>query len=241
MRLIGMHIRRLFVVALFVLILTGLNGVVEKEEVLSIKLVLEENVLLMDGEPLLEGVIDYALTSLDNQSKHLLVLHEERSQYVDEESYLHGIEDGHRFGGYLRFYELVDETTSTTSKNGQCGVQLIYESDFTSVNPWCIDAGHMDDNGDVDIFVGAYRATRVYDYDRRPFLFEWSKSKLKRVWTGSYLNMRTFYEAGFEDYDEDGFAELYAIQPDDEHGFSKYFYKKGPFTYYLIGEKPLQQ
>lgn len=195
----------------------------------AFKIYKQEETIYCNNKVLIENVVDYTLTSLDNQKQHLLVLHYDRSSNRDEVGYEKAIQEKHNIGGYLRFYELSTQSNKLEAK-------LIYENDFTLINPWCIEAGNMDCDGYLDIFVGAYRATEVYEADRRPFMFEWKNDQLERFWTGSYLNLRTFYEAGFEDMNQDGFDELYAIQPNKEGGLTKFYYKKGTFTFIQVGE-----
>lgn len=192
------------------------------------------------NEPILHDVVDYDLVSLDGETQHLLVLHGERSTEVDMDGYDNALEAGHNVGGYLRFYEVTnDDCNSSNILPGNIAeefqLEQFYESDFTLVNPWCIDAGDMDGDGCQDIFIGAYRATEFYEADRRPYLLEWNGDYLKRKWTGSYLNMKTYYEAGFEDMDGDGLDELYAIQPSGDGSIAKYFYRFGYFSFDQVG------
>lgn len=182
---------------------------------------------------LLEGLVDYELFSLDGDHQHLLVIHDERSDTVDEAGYKQAIKEGHRVGGILRFYELI-------ASKGEIRLNQIYENDFTLVNPWCISAGHMEEDDNPEIFIGAYRATNYYKADRRPYLLEWRGDYLKRRWTGSYLNMKTFYEAGFEDMDGDGYDELYAIQSNEQEGLSKYYYRWGYFSFDMVGSGAIE-
>lgn len=229
---IGMTIKYIVSLVLAAFLLMELtNSIENRSEDNAYVIELNGDALYINDDVIVEDVIDYVLTSLDGMGQHLLVIHGERSDYSDDEGYENAVSEGHIIGGMLRFYELTIEL-----EDNHVIAEEIYENDFTRVNPWCIDAGHMDDNGHLDVFIGAFRATRVYEPDRRPFFFEWTESKLKRIWTGSYLNMRTFYEAGLEDVDGDGIEELYAIQPNDEDGLSKYIYSKGSFTYYLKDE-----
>lgn len=82
--------------------------------------------------------------------------------------------------------------------------------DFEIVGPWCVAVGQMDDNPDIEVFVGAYRATRYFSECSRPYLFSWDskQQKLLRLWTGSYFDAPIFLNASMEDINGDGKQEI---------------------------------
>lgn len=97
--------------------------------------------------------------------------------------------------------------------------------DFREVGPWCVAIGQMDDKEDIEVFVGAYRATRYYPDEPRPYLFSWDfeNRKLLRLWTGSYLNAPVFLDAGFEDINGDGKEELWLDEIALDKGVKKHY------------------
>ena len=82
--------------------------------------------------------------------------------------------------------------------------------DFAGVGPWCVAMGQMDERKDIEVFIGAYRATRYFPEGPRPYFFTWDmeQQKLLRLWSGSYLDAPVFTAAAFEDMDGDGRQEL---------------------------------
>lgn len=82
--------------------------------------------------------------------------------------------------------------------------------DFEGVGPWCVAIGQMDEYEDIEVFFGAYRATRYFPEGPRPYFFTWDAKAqtLNRLWTGSYLDAPIFTKASFEDINGDGLQEL---------------------------------
>ncbi len=88
-------------------------------------------------------------------------------------------------------------------------MDLVYENDFSKVNPWTISVGQLDDDPAIEFFVGAYRPTDFYKDDPRPYFIEYKDGVFVRQWTGSYLDNLGFSEAYFDDDDFDGVSDLY--------------------------------
>lgn len=84
----------------------------------------------------------------------------------------------------------------------------IYSKDFSKVNPWTISVAQLDDDEEIEVFVGAYRPTDFYGDDPRPYFFEYKDEVLIRQWTGSYLDNQGFSSAYFLDEDFDGISTL---------------------------------
>lgn len=66
----------------------------------------------------------------------------------------------------------------------------IYKKNYEKIRPWAIDIGDLENDGILDVYIGAYRATDYYPLDKRPFFYEW-REKMYQKWTGSYLS---FYD-----------------------------------------------
>lgn len=63
----------------------------------------------------------------------------------------------------------------------------IYHKNYEKIRPWAIDIGDLENDGILDIYIGAYRATDYYPLDKRPFFFEW-RDGMYQKWTGSYMS-----------------------------------------------------
>ena len=106
--------------------------------------------------------------------------------------------------------------------------------DFEGVGPWCVAMAQMDEQEDIEIFFGAYRATDYFPEGPRPYFFTWDskQQKLLRLWTGSYLDAPIFLDAEFEDFDGNGKWEL-KLQEIEWVGESEFHYQ----TYYTYLRK----
>lgn len=69
----------------------------------------------------------------------------------------------------------------------------IYKRNYEKIRPWAIDLGDLEDDGILDVYIGAYRATDYYPLAKRPFFFEWQGKMIKK-WTGSYLSYNTLVD-----------------------------------------------
>ncbi len=87
-------------------------------------------------------------------------------------------------------------------------MKLIYEKDFSKVNPWTITVGQLDEDEAIELFVGAYRPTYFYDDAPRPYFMEYKDGVIVRQWTGSYLDNLGFVSAEMVDDDLDGISEV---------------------------------
>lgn len=101
--------------------------------------------------------------------------------------------------------------------------------EFAGVGPWCVAIGQMDEPQDIEIFIGAYRATRYFPEGPRPYFFTWNpeQKRLLRLWSGSYLDAPVFTAAKFEDIDGDGKQELRLEERqwlgETEHRYTTYY------------------
>ena len=121
--------------------------------------------LYYNNKMVLNNVVDYKLTKLNEKDLKLIVL-----ESIDKDVYLDGI----LIGDWVRFYD-IEEVDKTVT------LELIYENDFTKVSPWAIDAGDLDGDNHKEIYVGAYRATDYYEIAKRPFFFNWNGEILTRL------------------------------------------------------------
>lgn len=112
---------------------------------------------------------------------------------------------------------------------------------YEGIGPWCVAIGQMDDKSDIEVFVGAYRATRYFPEGTRPYIFTWNheKQELLRLWTGSYFDSPLFIRAEFIDYDQDGYDEIkiletmWALEDCGKKYESYYGYSRKTFQPYL--------
>jgi len=169
---------------------------------------------------LLENIVDYKLTNLEEDTENLIVL--ETNEKLQKS-------DNILIGNWIKFYKI-------HRNNSNVELELIYENDFTRVKPWSINAGKLDKDDKKDIFVGAYRATDYYELDKRPFFFNWNGKILTRKWTGSYLGFNKLQSVEFEDINKDGIDEVKALEIDEE-GVLKYgYYAWTSFNFTKLGE-----
>lgn len=97
--------------------------------------------------------------------------------------------------------------------------------DFEGVGPWSLALGQMDDKPDIEVFIGAYRATRYFPEGPRPYIFSWDfeKQELVRLWTGSYLGAPIFLQADMVDRDGDGYMEIKVREVDWQGGQERHY------------------
>lgn len=114
----------------------------------------------------------------------------------------------------------------------------IAEYDISQVNPWTVRLGEMDGDEELDIFIGAYRATEFYPEAKRPFLLTWNGEFIQKKWTGSYLNYKDFLTAEFRDINSDGKDELVVLEGEEDRGYSYGAYIYAHHTLYPI---PIQK
>lgn len=109
---------------------------------------------------------------------------------------LHYIDARHQRAVYQNVEGLID------------AMPLIYQNDMQGANPWLISVGQMDDDAGIEIFVGAYKATRYYPAETRPYFLEFRSGHIIRQWTGTYLNSQGFIDAVMYDTNGNGYAEV---------------------------------
>jgi len=98
------------------------------------------------------------------------------------------------YGEYLVIYD-------TTLINKTIVTNEIYRQDFSSINPWKIDACNLDNDNDADIFIGVNKDTVFYkDVRNRPFFYSWDGEKLYKKWQGSFFTDWDLVDITFGDY-----------------------------------------
>ncbi|PID80216.1 MAG: hypothetical protein CSB19_00770 [Clostridiales bacterium] len=127
-------------------------------------------------------------------------------------------------GAFIRIYK-VSERISAKALNAmderrikELKVQRIYQNDMSSAHPWMITAGQSDDDRHVELFVGAFRATKYRAAETRPYFLEYRDGVLVRRWTGTRLNCEAFSAAQYVDADGDGRDELRLVECNRKNG-----------------------
>ncbi len=144
---------------------------------------------------------EYSLEELSDKAKR-------REVFVPAELSEGGTE-GAENGKEGKFVKGTESKSEGDIKSVLAGMDLVYENDFSKVNPWTISVGQLDDDEAVEFFVGAYRPTDFYKDDPRPYFIEYKDGVFVRQWTGSYLDNLGFSEAYLDDDDFDGISDLY--------------------------------
>lgn len=205
-----------------------------KEQAATIVLHQEGHQLLAESQGDLlvywEDVIDY---TYDQEGQQLFVLHGERSSKVDRVGYQAALTDGLDVGGYLRIYNLSPTIDDLPS--------LVYENDFTWVNPWSLDSGDFENDGGLELFMGCYRATDFYPPDRRPFVVTWDGEIITKKWTGSYIGLDDLISGRIEDMNGDDREELVLRVMTPEGSLEEKVYSYGVFTFDLVETRPVNQ
>jgi len=104
----------------------------------------------------------------------------------------------------------------------------------TDFNPWKILAGDVDDDGNPEILMGVWKATRYHPVmDNRLFVFNRYNDTIYPKWFGSLL-VHPFIDFQYIDIDKDGKKELITLETDrtgkkrvmsykwNEFGFNEY-------------------
>lgn len=98
------------------------------------------------------------------------------------------------FGDFLVIYD-------TDVLNQMLVATEVYRQDFSSINPWKVDACNLDNDMDVDIFIGVNKSTIFYkDVRNRPFFYSWDGKKLYKKWEGSFFTDWDLVDIAFGDY-----------------------------------------
>ncbi len=128
-------------------------------------------------------------------------------------------------GSVIKIYQIdaVDNFIEDTSvvdraRINQLDLTCIYQNEMRSAHPWLITVGQSDDDAHIEVFVGAFRATKYFSAETRPYFLEYRNGVIVRRWTGSRLNCVAFSDAEYVDYDGDGRDELKVVEHDFRNG-----------------------
>lgn len=201
------------IVSVVIIIILTLSSRIVKEKFTLENYNLYENNFWGQKKLLMENILDFKYAKLKGIGDAFLVIETESKNQVYE---------GLEVGNWIKFYKY---------KDGE--VYLKYESDFTKVRPWMIDVGHIDDDGRDDVFIGAYKKTKFYPLDKRPFFFNWDGEKLTKKWTGSYINVHELMDMEFVDEDQDGIDEVKTIEQLQDGSKIVNYYKWSYFNFVI--------
>lgn len=173
--------------------------------------------------------LDSAEYTQDGRSYRVTLEKKAERKYWQGSSFLEGksLSEPFQLGKEIVIYEKAENARNWVEKK---------RYDFEGVGPWCVAIGQMDEYPDIEVFFGAYRATRYFPEGPRPYFFTWDfkEQKLLRLWTGSYLDAPIFLTAEFEDIDGDGRQELKLeeiewLGSQEKHYTTHYTYKRKMF------------
>lgn len=113
----------------------------------------------------------------------------------------------------------------------------IYRKDFSEIGPWMVEAGDVDGDGTVEIFVGVNKRTEFYeDIRNRPFYYSWDGQRLQKKWTGSYFSEKDLIDVKFADLFESGRDETIALEKDSQGKYVVSIYGWLGFGFVKIAE-----
>ena len=109
--------------------------------------------------------------------------------------------------------------------NSRLSVEEIYRMDFSEINPWMVEAGDVDGDGIVEIFIGVNKRTEFYeDVRNRPFFYSWNGDELQKKWTGSYFSEKELIDIKLADLFGSGRYETIALERNKEGKYSVSIY-----------------
>jgi hypothetical protein len=104
--------------------------------------------------------------------------------------------------------------------NSEFSIKEIYRKDFSDIDPWMVEAGDVDGDGIVEIFIGVNKRTEFYeDVRKRPFYYSWNCEELQKKWTGSYFSEKELIDVRFANLFESGRDETVALERDEEGNY----------------------
>ena len=101
--------------------------------------------------------------------------------------------------------------------DSEFAIEEIYRKNFSDIDPWMVEAGDVDADGIVEIFIGVNKRTEFYeDIRNRPFYYSWNCEKLQKKWTGSYFSEKELIDVRFADLFESGRDETIVLERNKE-------------------------
>lgn len=176
-----------------------------------VNFIMDEDRVIYHKGPLVYTFYEEAIDmTYDETFGVLAIIEAKRSEATDvvNSEYAEALARGYVPGGYLSLYQV-----------GDIKISQIIREDLTPVNPWTLDLGDIEGDGELDIFVGAFRATDFYPMDPRPYMISYNGRYLYRKWTGSMIGYDIFYGGHFQ-WDDEKKQSLLVLDRRDEEGHS---------------------
>jgi hypothetical protein len=111
---------------------------------------------------------------------------------------------------------------------------FLYENDFSKVYPWEIEAGDIDGDGQMDLYIGTITETKFYEWAKRPFFFSWEDHQLVKKWTGSYIGSHALESITLNDFNQDQIHEIELTGISKEGEQIVEWYRWANFSFYKI-------
>lgn len=194
---------------------------------ISYNILLKDNELYIDNGKKInklveEKILDFEIYNIDStKDDELLVIGLSDKIITQNER---------KFGDDLIIYKLEEIRNNITATE-------IYREDFSNIKPWMIDAANIDNDEDIEIFVGVYKKTKFYEKVRnRPFYYSWNGKKLYKKWTGSFFSKKDLIDVTFVDFDELDGDETAILERDEEGRYTVSLYSWLNFGFIKIAK-----
>lgn len=121
------------------------------------------------------------------------------------------------------------------------GLREMYRNNLKAINPWMIEKCDIDNDGEIEIFIGVNKGTFYYtEVDNRPFFFNFIDGGLVKKWTGSKVR-RPFVDVYFGDFIGNGSDDFIVIEKTERGGYSIAVYYWFGFGFILQAESDVYQ
>lgn len=180
------------------------------------KLELKNNYLYIENTKLLnQQIIDFKVYDLDKDlDDEIIVLTLNKDIY----------------GKDIILYDI-------TANNLDFNVKEIYKQDFEKAKPWKIDICNLDNDDDIDIFIGVYKATKYYkDIRNRPFFYSWNGKSLYKKWTGSFFTELDLIDISFGYYMGTAWQQVAVLEKNKDNLYRVGLYNWTGFGFQKIAE-----
>ncbi|MGM0379239.1 MAG: hypothetical protein ACQEQE_05785 [Bacillota bacterium] len=204
------NFKKIIILLLSIFIIFMIYSIREKEY----KYKIIDQDLYRNNKIIISKVVDFKIDQFYNGKNYLLTIESKDKNQRD----LNVV-----YGNFLKIYEINNDD-----------LKLIYKNDFTKVKPWEIDTGIIDDDGMMDIYLGAITETEYYPKEKRPFFFNWNGEYLTRKWTGSYIGLKPLISIELIDFDNDGIDEIKKKEELENGEYNYSLFEWGNFGFYII-------